>query len=68
MVLGQVSRAFLYRDRITFLKLYTPFIRIRYSSLVTLDRSDIEILEKVQRRAVNLIADLQGVGVGYIVP
>lgn len=41
---------------------------IRYSSLVTLDGSDIEILEKVQRKGVNLIADLQGVGVGYIVP
>ena len=26
VVLGQVSRAFMYRDRITFLKLYTQFI------------------------------------------
>ena len=35
---------------------------IRYPSLVTLDSyTDIEILEKVQRRAVNLISGLKGV-------
>ena len=63
-VLGQVSRAFLYRDRITFLKLYTQFVRCHLEFSVpvwsTWSIADIDILEKVQKRAVNLITGLVG--------
>ena len=65
VVLGQVSRAFMYRDRITFLKLYTQFIRCHLEFAIPAwspwTATDIEILEKVQRRAVNLISGLKGV-------
>ena len=64
VVLGQVSRAFMYRDRITFLKLYTQFIRCHLEFAIPAwspwTATDIEILEKVQRRAVNLISGLKG--------
>jgi len=63
-VLGQVSRAFLYRDRITFLKLYTQFVRCHLEFAVPVwspwTVADIDILEKVQKRAVNLITGLVG--------
>jgi len=64
VVLGQVSRAFMYRDRITFLKLYTQYIRFQLEFAIPAwtpwTATDIEILEKVQRRAVNLISGLKG--------
>ena len=63
-VLGQVSRVFLYRDRITFLKLYTQFVRCHLEFAVPVwspwSVADIDILEKVQKRAVNLITGLVG--------
>ena len=62
-VLGQISRTFLYRDRITFLKLYTQFVRchLEFASPAWAPWSvgDKEILEKIQRRAVNLISGLK---------
>jgi hypothetical protein len=54
----------MYRDRITFLKLYTQFIRCHLEFAIPAwtprTATDIEILEKVQRRAVNLISGLKG--------
>ena len=61
-VLGQISRAFLYRDRITFLKLYTQFVRchLEFASPAWSPWTvgDTEILERIQRRAINLITGL----------
>ena len=63
-VLGQVSRAFLYRDRIIFFKLYAQFVRchLEFTVPVWSPRSiaDIDILEKVKKRAINLITGLVG--------
>ena len=63
-VLTQISKAFLYRDRVTFLKLYTQFVRCHLEFSVTAwspwTVSDKEVLEKVQIKAVNLITGLKG--------
>ena len=65
VVLGQITRAILYRDRFIFLKLYVQFVRchLEFASPVwsPWHIGDIEILEKVQRRAVNFITGLKGV-------
>ncbi len=49
-VLTQISKAFLYRDRVTFLKLYTQFVRCHLEFSVTAwspwTVSDKEVLEK----------------------
>ena len=62
--LGQITRTFLYWDRFTFLRLYTQFVRCHLEFAVLAwspwTGHDIEILEKVQRRAVNLITGLNG--------
>ena len=64
VVLGQVSRSFLYKDRVVFLKLYTQFIRCHLEFAVPVwspwSAGDIAILEKVQIRTVNMIAGLKG--------
>ena len=61
-VLGQVSKAFPYRNCITFLKLYTQFVRCHLKFAVPVwspwSVADIDILEKVQKREVNLITGL----------
>ena len=58
-VLGQITRTFFYRDRTTFLRLYTQFVRCHLEFAVPAwspwTGQDIKILEKVLRRAVNLI-------------
>ena len=63
-VLGQISRAFLYRDRKIFLKLYTQFVRCHVEFSVPAwspwSITDIQLLERVQIRAVNLISGLHG--------
>ena len=63
-VLGQVSRAFLYRDCIILLKLYTQIVRCHLKFAVHIwspwSIADIDILEKVQKQAVNLITGLVG--------
>ena len=62
--LTQISRAFLYCDRKVFLQLYKQFVRchIKFSIPAWCPWSigDIEVLEKVQRRAVNMITGLAG--------
>ena len=64
VVLGQITRAFQYRDRYIFLKLYVQFVRchLEFASPVwsPWHLGDIETLEKVQRRAVNYITGLKG--------
>jgi hypothetical protein len=62
-VLGQISRSFRYRDKKIFRALYMRYVRphLEFASpawnpwLV----KDIEILEKVQKRAVNMIGGLK---------
>ena len=63
-VLGQISRAFHYRDRHTFLRLYKQYVRphLEFSSQAwsPWHQKDIEILKKVQERAVKMIGGLKG--------
>ena len=63
-VLTQISRAFLYRDRRVFLQLYKSFVRCHLEFCIPVwslwQAGDVEVLERVQRRAVNLIRGLQG--------
>ena len=63
-ILTQISRAFMYRDRKTFLNLYKQFVRCHLEFAVPAWSpwlaQDIEVLEKVQRRAVNMIVGLTG--------
>jgi hypothetical protein len=61
-VLGQLSRAFHYRDRLTFVGLYKQYVlpHLEFAgqawSLWTV--KDKEILEKVQRRAIGMVSGL----------
>jgi len=63
-ILTQITRAFLYRDRNTFLKLYIQFVRCHLEFSIPAwspwSQGDIDILERVQKRAVNLITGLKG--------
>ena len=63
-VLTQISKAFLYRDRKVFLQLYKSFVRCHLEFAVTSwapwSNGDIDILERIQRRAVNLVTGLRG--------
>jgi hypothetical protein len=63
MVLGQLSRAFHYRDRHVFLKLYMQYVRPHLESAspawAPWMEGDKESLEKVQRRAINMISGLR---------
>ena len=62
-VLGQISRAVNYRDRKTFIKLYKVYVRPHLEYCVQAwspyQRADMEKLEKVQKRAVNMVAGLR---------
>ena len=64
VVLGQISRTFHYRDRKTFLKLYTQYVRphieFSISAWSPWNLTDIEDLEKVQIRAVSMVSGLKG--------
>jgi hypothetical protein len=63
-VLSQVSRAFHFRDRHIFLRLYIQYIRPHLEFAAAAwspwHESDKDLLEKVQRRAVCMISGLQG--------
>ena len=63
-ILYQISKAFHYRDRHIFVKLYTTYVRchLEYASPAWSPRNqgDIETLEKVQKRMVSMIPGLQG--------
>ena len=62
-VLGQLSRGIAYRDKQTFLKLYKVYVRphLEYAvaSWCPWLQADKEMLEKVQRRAVNMVSNFQ---------
>ena len=63
-ILGQLSRAVTYRDRDTFLKLYRVYVRphLEYAvaSWSPWSVGDKEVLERVQRRALRMVSNLQG--------
>ena len=55
-VLGQLARAVTYRDKQTFLKLYTVYA---VASWCPWSKEDREILEKVQNHALNMISNFK---------
>jgi hypothetical protein len=61
-VLGQISRAFHYRDRWTFVRLHKLYVRPHLEFAVAAWRpwtaADIECLEKVQKRAINMVSGM----------
>ena len=63
-VLGQLARGVSYRDKSTFLRLFQVFVlpHLSYSVPAWFPhyKADIEILEKVQMRAVMMITNLTG--------
>ena len=63
-VLGQISRAVKYRDKKTFVQLYKVYVRPHLEYCVQAWspywKADKEKMEKVQRRAVNMVAGLKG--------
>ena len=63
-VLGQMSRAVQYRDKKTFIQLYKVYVRPHLEYCVQAWspywQVDKEKLEKIQRRAVNMVAGLKG--------
>ena len=62
-VLGQISRAVNYRDKKTFIKLYKVYVRPHLEYCVQAwspyHKADMDKLEKVQKRAVNMVAGLR---------
>jgi hypothetical protein len=63
-VLGQLTRAFHYRDRHVFLRLYVQYVRPHLEFCVPAwspwQEGDKECLERVQKRAVGMISGLTG--------
>ena len=63
-VLSQISRAFHYRDKKTFLQLYKQYVRPHMEFAVPAwspwSVADKEVLERVQERAVKMISGLKG--------
>jgi hypothetical protein len=63
-VLGQIKRSFRYRDKKIFPALYTRYVRphLEFSSAAwsPYHQKDIDILEKVQKRAVSMVNGLNG--------
>ena len=63
-VLGQISRAVNYRDKKTFMQLYMVYVRPHLEYCIQAwspyTKADKDKLEKVQRRAVNMVAGLKG--------
>jgi hypothetical protein len=61
-VLGQISRAFHYRDRWTFVRLYKLYVRPHLEFAAPAwspwTNHDIECLEKIQRRAIAMVSGL----------
>jgi ribonuclease P/MRP protein subunit RPP40 len=64
-VLGQISNAFHYRDRYTFVSLYKQYVRPHLEFVVQAwnpwTQQDKDILEKVHRRVVAIVSGLRGV-------
>ena len=64
LVLGQLARGVTYRDRVTFIRLYQVFVLPHLSYAVSAwapySKADMEILDKVQQRAVMMVTNLRG--------
>ena len=63
-VLGQMSRAFHYRDKVTWIKLYKMYVRCHLEYAVQAwcpwTQADKDLMEAVQRRAVGMVSGLVG--------
>ena len=63
-VLSQITKAFHYRDRFVFKKLYLQYVRPHLEYAIVAwspwNQSDIDMLEKVQKKAVGYISGLKG--------
>ena len=63
-VLGQISRAVSYRDKVTFLKLFRTYVRPHLEYCVAAwcpwTQGDKDILENVQRRAIGMVTNFKG--------
>ena len=63
-VLSQISRAFHFRDRHVFLRLYTQYVRPHLDFATPAwspwSLADMESLERVQKKAVGMISGLRG--------
>jgi ribonuclease P/MRP protein subunit RPP40 len=63
-VLGQIFRAFHFRDRFTFTNLYKQYVRPHLEFVVQAwspwTLQDKDMLEKVQKRAVGMVSGLSG--------
>jgi len=63
-VLGQLTRAFHYRDKRTFMRLFTTYVRPHLEFAVPAwspwTQADIDCLERVQKRAVAMVSGLTG--------
>jgi hypothetical protein len=63
-VLGQIQRAFHYRDRITYMNLYKQYVRPHLEFAAPAwspwNRGDVQCIEKVQERAVRAVSGLRG--------
>ena len=63
-VLGQMARAVSYRDKSTFIRLYKVYVRphLQYCTpaWAPYTVADKEVLESVQRRAVNMVSNVSG--------
>ena len=63
-VLGQINRSFTYNTKDIMSKIYKAFVRPHLEYAVTAwspwQRKDIDMIEKIQRRATKRISDIQG--------
>ena len=63
-VLGQMARAFHYRDRYTWIKLYKTYVRCHLEFSIQAwnpwTETDKDLLENVQRRVIRMVSGLQG--------
>jgi Reverse transcriptase (RNA-dependent DNA polymerase)/Endonuclease-reverse transcriptase len=63
-VLGQITRAFRYRDKKTFVQLYQQYVRPHLEFAVQAwspwQQADKDTLENVQRKAIGMVSGLQG--------
>ena len=64
LVLGQLARGVTYRDKVTFIRLYQVFVlpHLCYCAPAwsPYTKADVELLEKVQKRAVMMVTNIKG--------
>jgi Reverse transcriptase (RNA-dependent DNA polymerase)/Endonuclease-reverse transcriptase len=63
-VLGQITRAFRYRDKLTFVQLYKQYVRPHLEFSVQAwspwQQADKDKLERVQQKAIGMVSGLRG--------